>query len=221
MKNCIFKRLKYIVKCPQCFQEDKTHPVIIFLHGAGSRGNNLDVLRTNPFFTETEKLDMKAIVYAPQCYADTWYDIFEQLTEFVEYVRNCPTSDKRRIYLMGASMGGYAVWQMAMSHPEWFAAIIPICGSGMYWNASRLKKMKVWAFHGSNDPAVFCEESKKMIDRILQSGGDAKLTIYEGVGHDSWTNVYRSQSVFDWVLEQTLTRYIKEKAKYDNAKQYG
>ena len=66
--------------------------------------------------------------------------------------------------------GGYTVWQMAMSHPKWFAAIIPICGGGMYWNASRLKNMKVWAFHGSNDPVVYCEESKKMVVRMRVFG---------------------------------------------------
>ena len=221
MEAYSYKKIKYIVKYPQNFQKDGVYPIIIFLHGDGTRGNDLDVLRTNSFFVETEKLDLKAIVYAPQCYADTWYDIFEQLTEFAEYVRNCPTSDKNRIYLIGASMGGYAVWQMAMSHPEWFAAIIPICGGGMYWNASRLKNVKVWAFHGSCDTIVFCEESKRMVESIRQNGGEAKLTIYEDVGHDSWTKVYRSQNVFDWLLEQILSPDSPERSEYNNAEQYG
>jgi len=182
MENCIYKKLKYVVKYPGDFQRGKEYPVIVFFAGAGSRGENLD---------------------------------------FVEFVREQPYADKTRIYLIGSSMGAYAVWQLAMSKPEWFAAIVPICGGGMYWNARRLKNTKIWAFHGCDDPVVYCEESKHMVERINRNGGDAKLTLLKGVGHDSWINAYRSPEVFEWLLEQTLTVQTEEGDKYYNAKQYG
>ena len=63
-------------------------------------------------------------------------------------------------------MGGYGTWQLAISMPEAFAAIVPICGGGMYWDAGRLKKVPVWAFHGDSDPTVFPEESVKMVNAV-------------------------------------------------------
>ena len=97
-------------------------------------------------------------------------------------------------------MGGYTTWQLAMSRPEWFAAIIPICGGGMYWNAARLIHMGVWAFHGDIDGAVFTEESKKMTDAVNANGGNARLTVYENTGHDAWTRTFENKDVWAWLL---------------------
>ena len=123
------------------------------------------------------------IAVAPQCYADSWFDIFEQLHEWIFRIINRPYIDRQRCYLMGASMGGYAVWQEEMSHPELYAAVVPICSGGMYWNAVRLKDIKVRAFHGCDDRVVYPDESKKMVGAAQKYGCDAKLTIYEG---DAW-----------------------------------
>ena len=75
---------------------------------------------------------------------------------------------------MGASMGGYGTWQLAMSMPKFFAAIVPICGGGMYWNAGRLINTPIWAFHGAKDPTVLCVESEKMVNHVNALGGKAK-----------------------------------------------
>ena len=221
MKEEQYKKIQYIVNYPTSFDATKKNAIIIFLAGAGSRGGNIELLRTNPYFVETRKINLDAVTIAPQCYADTWFEIFEQLIELVDYVRKLSWADERRVYLVGASMGGYAVWQLAMTKPNWFAAIVPICGGGMYWNAGRLKKTKIWAFHGVNDTVVSCEETKKMVESINQAGGDAKITLFENIGHDSWMKVYGDHKVFDWLLDQKLTLYAEEKNKYDTTKQYG
>lgn len=197
-----FKKFNYVVQYPKAFSEEKKYPCIILFGGAGTRGTDIEIVKTHPFFLETDKFDLECVVYSPQCYANTWFDIFEQLTEFVEFCIAQPYIDFDRIYLMGASMGGYAVWQMAMSRPELFAAIVPICGGGMYWNAVRLKDVAVWAFHGTEDPIVFCEESKKMVDAVNKTGGNAKLTLFEAVEHNSWDLVFSCHEVFDWLFSQ-------------------
>lgn len=215
-----YKNIQYVVRKP-LHMEAKKYPILIFMAGAGSRGTDLSFVRNNPFFTETNRFFVDAITYAPQCYEDTWFDMYEQILEFIDDIRQKPYVDQDRVYLMGASMGGYAVWQLAMSQPDWFAAIVPICGGGMYWNASRLKNVSIWAFHGSEDTCVFCEESKKMTDAVKENGGRAKLTVLEGVGHDAWNHVYCNQEVFAWLMEQKRICEETEKSKYDNAKQYG
>ena len=77
-------------------------------------------------------------------------------------------------------MGAYATWQICISHPEWVAAAVPVCGGGMYWDAGRLKDIPVWAFHGEKDDVVLCCESQHMTERINLAGGNAKLTLLPG-----------------------------------------
>ena len=126
----------------------------------------------------------------------------------------------QRVYLIGNSMGGYGTWQLAMSVPELFAAIVPVCGGGMYWNAGRLQNVPVWAFHGGKDPTVFVEESQKMVDAVNRKGGNAKLTVYPEHKHDSWTDTFSNRAVYDWLLthENAAAALTDE---YNNAEAYG
>lgn len=215
-----FKQLDYVVRMPKAYEEGKEYPLVIYLHGAGGRGRDTGLIFTHPFFTDTAPWLEGAVSIAPQCYADSWFDIFEQLQEFIDYARSWSCVDITRVYVVGASMGGYATWQIAMTRPEWFAAIIPICGGGMYWNCHRLKYMGVWAFHGSADPAVFIEESKKMVDSVNANGGTAKLTIYEGGGHNAWSETFQTEAVWKWLLTHTA-HYQTTKSAYDNVENFG
>ncbi len=221
MKECKYKKLQYVVHFPEDFKKEKEYPVILLLAGAGSRGDDISLVRSSLLFPAAENFHLNTVIFAPQCYADSWFDIFEQLIEFAEYVIGGEYADEDRIYLMGSSMGGYAVWQLAMSRPEWFAAIVPICGGGMYWNAARLKHMGVWAFHGSEDPIVLCEESRKMVNNINRNGGDARLTIWKDVGHDSWGKTYQYMQLYEWLFRQRRREYQPEKSAYDNPKEFG
>ena len=133
-----FEDLNYIFIKPKEFDETKQYPVILHLHGAGSRGSDLNLLSDNPFYHHLNTYEsFPFVVFGPQCHLDTWFDLFEQLRRFSQYIAGLNFTDASRIYLMGASMGAYATWQLATSLPEVFAAAVPICGGGMYWNAER------------------------------------------------------------------------------------
>ena len=222
MKKIILSGLECIIKYPTNFSQDEKNPLIIFLHGAGSRGDTTEKLVTNPFFVLTEnQKDFPFVVIAPLCSENTWFDMFEKLQNLVIEAEKLSYVDKNRIYLVGASMGGYATWQLAMSMPEHFAAILPICGGGMYWNAGRLAKLPVWAFHGAKDTVVFPEESQKMVNAVNKSGGNAKLTVYPECDHDSWTNTYSNPEVFAWLLEHKRAETIEQKDQYNNSRKFG
>ena len=143
-----FKELDYVIRYPEGFTDTGKYPLVLYLHGAGGRGRDTDLIYNHPFFGDTEGNNLPAVFCAPQCYEDSWFSIFEQLQEFVKYVIDLDYIDQERVYVLGASMGGYTTWQLAMSRPELFAAIVPICGGGMYWNGGRLANMGVWAFLG-------------------------------------------------------------------------
>lgn len=220
MEKRVYEKLDYVVRMPAEFSSEEKYPLVIYLHGAGGRGRDLDVIYEHPFFKDTEEWLKGAISIAPQCYEDSWFSIFEQLQDFVAHVISWACVDASRVYLVGASMGGYATWQLAMSKPELFAAILPICGGGMYWNAGRLMHMGVWAFHGDEDGTVLLEESKKMVNAVNATGGKAKLTVYEKTNHNAWSPTFQDRAVWEWLLAQR-SKYQTTKNVYDNVKEYG
>ncbi len=216
-----YKKLKYIISLPDGYEEGKKYPVIFFLHGAGTRGDDFDKLAENPYFEYRKQRDkFPFITVAPQCYADTWFEIFEQIIDLAKFVYNADFTDKSRFYGMGVSMGGYGIWQLAMTLPQIFAAIVPLCGGGMYWNAARLKDVPVWAFHGADDDVVLCTESRKMTDAVNKCGGSAKLTVFEDCMHNCWNRVYAEGKAFDWLLENT-NKGFSETEKLDGSKDFG
>ena len=196
-----FKNLQYIISYPNGYEQGKEYPVIFHTHGAGSRGTDLDKLNIAvPIYNNPSVEDF--IIVAPQCYADTWFEIFEQLIEFCEYIYEQPFTDKKRFYSSGISMGGYAAYQLMMSRSHLFTAGIVCCGGGIYWNAARLKDIPLRIFHGAKDGTVLPCESEHMSERINACGGSATLTIYSECAHNCWDSVYTNEENFEWLLNQ-------------------
>ncbi len=211
-----------VISYPEKFLKSEKYPLIISLHGAGNRGHGVESLKNDDYFVHTSKFkEFPFVSVMPYCGENTWFDLFEQLKATVEKIIKMPFVDKKRVYLLGISMGGYAAWQLGMSMPELFAAMVPICGGGMYWNAGRLVNVPVWAFHGAKDTTVFPEESKKMVDAVNNCGGNARLTVYPEIGHDSWTDTLTNWEVFKWLLEQENKNGIELIDKYTDPKIYG
>lgn len=181
-------------------------PLIIQLHGAGERGNgdsDLDIVDVNGFTQKvfTEDAQEKCILVMPQCPEDSfWVAQIPNLKKFIDALIETYAPDQSRIYLTGLSMGGFGTWYMGMAFPNIFAAIAPVCGGGMPWNASVLN-MPVWAFHGSIDEVVKPSNSIDMLEELKQTNPNAKLTIYEGVAHDSWVQAY-DYPLYHWLLQQ-------------------
>lgn len=214
--------LRYLIRYPEGFDPNGQYPAIFFLHGAGSRGKEMENLIANPFFQDIGKYkDFPFVVIAPLCTENTWFDLWERLMALVKQSASLSYVDENRIYLMGASMGGYGVWQMGMSLPEHFAAMIPICGGGLFWNAARLVNIPVWAFHGAKDAIIPMEESRKMVEAVNTAGGNAKLTVYPDNDHNAWTDTYSNPEVFSWLLSHRNTNASPLENPYRNVEKYG
>ncbi len=218
-----FKKIKYIVVFPENFDESKKYPLLFKLHGAGGRGYDITpLLNESAFLKNREKFDFfPFMTIMPLCHENTWFDMWEQLKEFAIHTSQIDNIDSERIYLMGASMGGYATWQLAMSMPELFAAIVPICGGGMYWNAARLVNVPVWAFHGAKDNVVLSRESEIMVERVNNCGGTAKLTIYPDNDHNSWDDTFSNPEVYEWLLKYKNQNVKQIIDVYNDVKKYG
>lgn len=223
MERRVFGKLQYVVK--ESGKPAEKNPTIIFLHGAGTRGTDIGVLERNSFFNQNSHIsdeDSPFMVFAPLCSRDSWFDVFEQLQDFVKMVATHPTVDGNRLYLVGNSMGGYGSWQLAMTMPEYFAVLVPVCGGGMRWNVKRLINVPVWAFHGKDDKTVPPEESVFMVDKLNEVGGSARLTLLDDTGHNSWDYAYAQKELFDWMLEQrNVNTPAVQDNEYADSKQFG
>ena len=195
----------YLLFLPADYGQKKQQwPLIMFLHGAGECGSDLNKVKVHgpPKIVENRK-DFPFIVVSPQCPEDDWWTgKVEVLINLLDDIVSRYKVDTERIYLTGLSMGGFGTWSLASEYPVRFAAIAPICGGGNRIMALRLEDMPVWVFHGAKDKVVPLEESEEMVNAIRNRGGNAKFTIYPDAGHDSWTETYNNQKLYDWFLEQ-------------------
>lgn len=216
-------KLRYVIHYPPCFDPKGKNPILLHLNGAGSRGNNIaHCIDTNSVTLGSKVFpEYPFVTVVPLCSADTWFDLWEHLEELVRFIAAQPYTDRRRIYVTGGSMGGYATWQLAMSMPEYFAAIAPVCGGGMYWNARRIVNIPIWAFHGGKDPVVLPEESKKMVDAVNIRGGNAKLTVYPENGHDAWTDTYSNPDLYRWLLSHENPNLPPQQDDYSDKTRFG
>lgn len=200
----------YLLHLPEGYQKTgRPWPLLLFLHGAGERGTNVDRVAVHgPPKLIAAGAKLPFIVVSPQCPAnETWRD--EDLLALLDTLIAKHHVDTNRIYLTGLSMGGYGSWSLGSKFPERFAAIAPICGGGdriRVLLASRekkaaLKTLGVWAFHGAKDNVVPLEESERMTNALSKAGcQEVKLTVYPEDGHDSWTRAYNEPGIWDWFL---------------------
>lgn len=196
-------RLPFWLYLPPDYESREHWPLVMFLHGRGERGDNLDLVKLHGLpKIIAEGKSFPFVVVAPQCpIASYWSEQIDALNALLDHVIASNRIDADRVYLTGLSMGGAGTWFFAGRYPEKFAAIAPICGSGLKWLAQeRLTRLPIWVFHGDADSVVPIRYSQEMVDAIRENGGTVKFTIYPGIDHDSWTQTYNNPELYDWLL---------------------
>ncbi len=178
-------------------------PLLVFLHGAGERGSDPELVKKHgpPRLAGKSKEMDSFYMIAPQCPAGRWWDIQAVKALIARTVADAPV-DSKRIYITGISMGGYGTWALLKDSPSLMAAAVPICGAGDPSSVAAFSKVPVWAFHGDKDEAVPVKGSIDMVEALKKEKGNVKLTIYPGVGHDSWTRTYENPELYSWLLSQ-------------------
>ncbi len=197
--------MNYLVFCPENGENGKDLPLLVYLHGAGERGEN----REHLFRHGVPKLigegrELPAMVLVPQCPRwAVWDNVVFAVKEIIDWVAQAFGVSPDRISLTGSSMGGFGSWMLGMTYPTLFAGIAPIAGGGMAWRASRLRTTPVLAAHGEKDDCVLPVYSRLMVEGVRAAGGQAELLLLANLGHnDGIDYAYRSTSVLSWLLEQ-------------------
>lgn len=192
---------------PKGTANSKKWPLMLFLHGAGERGDNLDLVKVwGPSKLVQGKPDFPFVLVSPQCPAGEVWNV-DHLDQLLDYATDNYNVDPARVYVTGLSMGGYGTWELAAKSPHKIAAAIPICGGGDPATALALIDVPVWAFHGDADPVVNIEQSRSMMSAILAIGGKKiHMTTYAGVGHNCWTATYANPQIYEWLLSNRLRK---------------
>jgi len=206
-KEAVFEKeikisMKYLIYLPKDYEQKNSWPLVIFLHGAGERGDDLNQVKVHgpPKLIEAGK-EFPFIVVSPQCPKNKWWDPAE-LRLFLDEIVKKYKVDQDRIYLTGLSMGGYGTWNWAAEQPGRFAALVPICGGGDPEKAKLYAGVPIWVFHGGKDPVVPIAQSEKMVEALKKLGSNVKFTVYPEAGHDSWVEAYNDPKLYEWLLEQ-------------------
>lgn len=185
---------------PDYYADEMPRPLLLFLHGAGERGDDLDLVKKEGLPKHIARgEDYPFIVVAPQQPADGWWDA-GRLSRLLDEIEAGYRVDSARIYVTGLSMGGYGTWALGIAEPERFAALAPICGGGEPEAVCALREVPVWNFHGAKDQVIPLAASEEMVEALEACGGNVKFTIYPDADHDSWTETYANPALYAWLL---------------------
>ncbi|NHN24160.1 prolyl oligopeptidase family serine peptidase [Flavobacterium jejuense] len=179
-------------------------PLIIFLHGSGEKGTDLEKVKVHGPFKYLKTNELDAFVLVPQCPQDVYWES-ESLYQLIQSVIKENNIDTSRIYLTGLSMGAWGAWNLAFAHPDMFAALVPIAGFvdrvPMLENC-KIKDIPTRIFHGLVDDVVDVNYSIEIYKKLKKCSIDIELTIFDDANHDSWTRVYDDKSIYEWMLQQ-------------------
>lgn len=195
--------LPYLLHLPDAYESRNDWPLVLFLHGSGERGHDAEMLRRQglPQLLDLG-LALPAVVVSPQCppgqvWAQQHHALLALLNALVSQLRIDPT---RTVYT-GLSLGGAGVVHFAAAHPERVAAVAPICGPWtFYYLTPALAQKPLWVFHGDADEVVSVRDSLRFVEAAKAHGGQPRLTIYPGVGHDAWSNAFSDPTFQAWLV---------------------
>jgi Putative esterase len=215
--------LRYRLLKPLNFDSTRKYPLVVCLHGSGGTGNdNYSQVGTSLFggvlSEESNRKIYEAFVLVPQCPFGTSWGGVHPLPGIDKLVFEGMTSlekefpiDQHRRYVVGASLGGYGAWNFIATHPDVFAAAMPVCGGGDPTLAQKCANVPVWAFHGSLDERVPVNGSRDMIEAMKAAGGHPRYTEFPDTGHDIGRLVIETPGLFDWLFAQRRSENIQKK----------
>lgn len=204
---------------PEEASAGKKLPLVVALHGAGSRGvdNVRPMALFKSFWTPDVQQKHPAFILAPQMKREwvvkpggfTNYNAddvptskeMQAMLELVERTIKEQPIDPDRVYVIGMSMGGYGTWDAITRRLDLWAAAVPICGGGDPGKAASFKHISIWAWHGSKDTTVPVENTRAIIEALKQAGASPKYTEIP-VGHSSWNDAFKEPELYDWLFSQ-------------------
>jgi predicted peptidase len=203
--------IRYLLYLPVNYDPAIEWPLIVFLHGSGQRGNNLEgLIGYTPVDYLEEPADFPFILISPQLAEGNWGSMADPTNELLDHIIASLAVDANRLYLTGWSIGGHGTWVYALKYPERFAAIVPISGgptggsiSTMPDNLCTLKELPIWVIHGADDKVIPPGLDIEAVARLEACDANVLLTLYPDTGHDAVTPTYTNPAFYEWLLQHS------------------
>ena len=217
--------LPYRLLLPKNFDNAKKYPLIVFLHGAGERGNDneLQLVHGKDLFINMNKNNnFPSIVVFPQCSKNSYWANVSRINNSFSFLDD-PTENtslklvegminelqsnfkinSNQIYVGGLSMGGMGTFELVYRNPDMFAAAFAICGGANPKIGEKISKTNWRIYHGDKDFVVPVKLSIDMYNSIKSFNKNVYLKIYPNVNHNSWDNVFREPDLFKWLFSNS------------------
>ncbi|OIP83190.1 MAG: hypothetical protein AUK44_06040 [Porphyromonadaceae bacterium CG2_30_38_12] len=220
--------LRYRILFPEHYDATQKYPLVLFLHGSGERGNDNEKQLTHGatlFTNTTNRTQFPSIVVFPQCPENgSWVNITEEeddsfilnksktptepmqlVIRLILSLRKTEAVDKKRMYVMGLSLGGMGTFDIVCRHPKLFAAAIPICGAAEMVQLKKVKHMAIRMYHGDADKSVSVKYAQNAYIELKAIGAQkVQIIIFKGVGHNSWEHAFRYPDFLSWMYSKHL-----------------
>jgi predicted peptidase len=197
--------LRYLLHLPAAYETRSDWPLILFLHGAGERGRNLELVEREGLPRILETLpDFPFVVVSPQEEKERLWTV-DSLAALLDQVGAQYRVDAARVYATGLSSGATTALELAVRYPRKIAAVAAVTASRIPPRLCAMKNVAVWIFHNAGDERIPVSRAKRLTRALEECGGEVRLTIYPQDGHDAWTETYRRQDLYEWFLSHSLT----------------
>ena len=235
--------INYYLFTPSASDGTKKLPLVLWLHGGvKSSGVGGPSLAQDAFYRDADQKAHPCFVLRPVAIqGQNWVSprgagtgnhampaepspSMKAALELLDKIMKENPIDASRVYVVGASMGGYGTWDIIERHPEKFAVAVPICGGGDPAQAERIKHIPIWIFHGDKDPYVPVKASREMFEALIAARGEQavvkdeaaridrsspdgslRYTEYKGAGHNpAWDKGLNEPELMDWIFAKSL-----------------
>lgn len=218
--------IRYRELTPPSGNGKKKYPLVLFLHGAGERGTDNEKQMThgaNMFLNPVNREKYPAFIVMPQCPESGYWaymgrpssfvpaemplnepftPVFTGVKELLDRYLKRPDVDKKRIYIIGLSMGAMGTYDMVARFPEIFAAAIPVCGTVNPARLAKAKDVNFRIFHGDADNVVPVEGSREAYKALKKAGANVEYIEYPGCNHGSWNPAFNEPDFMQWLFKQ-------------------
>ncbi len=214
--------LPYRLVHPRDQRSGQTYPLLVYLHGMGSRGNDNEIPfeKFGPFMADSAPLaKFPCFILIPQCpQNDIWVafpgfpgslsstpeptSAAKNVLSLISELLKTESIDSNRIYLTGYSMGGEGTFDLIARAPALFACGVPLASVADTARAGITQQTPLWVFHGTKDPINDFRYSKLMVEALRKHGGEPIFSALEGIGHDCRNEAYLDPNMWKWMFGQ-------------------
>jgi predicted peptidase len=194
----------YAVSVPDGYRSSAPAPLVIVLHPGGQRTRYYggEFMRR---VVEPALRQMKAIMIAPDCSGRDWSDASceQPVLTLIERARRGYNIDRKRVLVVGYSMGGRGTWHMAARHPDVFTAAIPMAASTRGMTIEQLGRQPTYVIHSREDEVVPFEPAEENAAALKKLKRDVEFEAVDELTHfDMISYVDALQRAGQWVARR-------------------